>query len=115
MNTNQFWKTVQDWVTNTGIKIVIAIIILIVSLGIINAISKKIAKKADSLRNSMICYGAFIYLLMHLLVNFMGILALVPLTGVPVPFLSYGGSFNMNVIIMMFIVLRVSIETETNE
>ena len=75
----------------------------------------KIAKKADSLRNSMICYGAFIYLLMHLLVNFMGILALVPLTGVPVPFLSYGGSFNMNVIIMMFIVLRVSIETETNE
>ena len=45
----------------------------------------------------------------------MGILALVPLTGVPVPFLSYGGSFNMNVIIMMFIVLRVSIETETNE
>ena len=47
MDWNQFWKTVQDWVTNTGIKIVIAIIILIVSFGIINAISKKIAKKAD--------------------------------------------------------------------
>ena len=52
---------------------------------------------------------------MHLLVNFMGILALVPLTGVPVPFLSYGGSFNMNVIMMLFIVLRVSIENKTNE
>ncbi len=75
----------------------------------------KIAKMADSLRNSMICYGTFIYLLMHLLVNFMGILALVPLTGVPVPFLSYGGSFNMNVIMMLFIVLRVSIENKTNE
>lgn len=47
MDWNQFWKTVQDWVTNTGIKIVIAILILIVSFGIINAISKKIAKKAD--------------------------------------------------------------------
>ncbi len=47
MDWNQFWQTVQDWVTNTGIKIVIAILILIVSFSIINAISKKIAKKAD--------------------------------------------------------------------
>ena len=47
MDWEQFWKTVQDWVTNTGIKIVIAIIILIISFSIINAISKKIAKKAD--------------------------------------------------------------------
>ena len=46
MDWNQFWKTVQDWVTNTGIKIVIAIIILIISFSIINAISKKIAKKS---------------------------------------------------------------------
>lgn len=70
----------------------------------------KIAKQSDSLRNSFICYGTFIYLLSHLLINFMGSLALIPLTGVPVPFLSYGGSFIMNVIVMIFIVLRVSVE-----
>ena len=75
----------------------------------------KIAKKADSIRNSMICYGTFLYLLMHLLINFMGSLALIPLTGVPLPFLSYGGSFNMNVIFMIFIVQRISIESKQNE
>ena len=44
------------------------------------------------------------------MVNFLGILALIPLTGVPVPFLSYGGSFTVNVILSMFIVQRVSVE-----
>jgi cell division protein FtsW len=45
----------------------------------------------------------------------MGVLALIPLTGVPLPFLSYGGSFNINVVIMIFMVLRVSIETSIND
>ena len=75
----------------------------------------KIAKKADSIRNSIICYGTFLYLLMHLLINFMGSLALIPLTGVPLPFLSYGGSFNMNLIFMIFIVQRIAIESKQNE
>ena len=35
--------------------------------------------------------GVFLYLLFHILINLMGILALIPLTGVPLPFLSYGG------------------------
>lgn len=75
----------------------------------------KISKQADSIRNSLICYGTFIYILLHLLINFMGSLALIPLTGVPVPFLSYGGSFNMNVILMLFVVLRVSVENSQNK
>jgi len=75
----------------------------------------KLAKQADLLRNAIICYGTFIYLLLHLVINLMGTLALIPLTGVPVPFLSYGGSFNMNVILMYFIVLRVSIENNQNK
>ncbi len=72
----------------------------------------KIGKNALSVRNSLICYGTFIYLLLHLLINLMGTLALIPLTGVPVPFLSYGGSFNMNVILMMFVILRISYENK---
>ena len=74
----------------------------------------KIAKEADSIRNAIICYGTFIYILLHLLINFMGILALIPLTGVPLPFLSYGGSFNMNVILVLFVVERVAIENKQN-
>lgn len=69
-----------------------------------------VAKRSYNLRNSIICYGIAIYLFLHLMVNFLGILALIPLTGVPVPFLSYGGSFTVNVILSMFIVQRVSVE-----
>jgi len=73
-----------------------------------------IAKSTYVLRNSIICYGVFIYILLHLIVNFCGILALIPLTGVPLPFLSYGGSFTTNLIMAIFIVLRISYEnTET--
>ncbi len=75
----------------------------------------KLAKRADLIRNQIICYGTFIYLLLHLLINFLGILALIPLTGVPLPFLSYGGSFCLNVIVMMFVLQRISFETAKNE
>lgn len=75
----------------------------------------KIAKQADCIRNAVICYGTFIYILLHLIINFMGILALIPLTGVPLPFLSYGGSFNMNIILILFVVERISIENKQNK
>ncbi len=70
----------------------------------------KIAKKARDLTGSLIAYGTFIVILLHLLINFGGILALIPLTGVPVPLLSYGGSITLNTLIMIFLTLRVSIE-----
>ena len=74
----------------------------------------KIAKNADCIRNSIICYGTFVYLLLHLLINLMGTLALIPLTGVPLPFLSYGGSFNLNVIAMLFVVQQIAVENKQN-
>lgn len=70
----------------------------------------KIAKKAFTLRGAILAYGTFALILMHLLINFLGILAVIPLTGVPVPLLSYGGSFTINIIVMLFVVQRVAIE-----
>ncbi len=70
----------------------------------------KIARQAENLRLSILAYGTFLYLLFHILINLLGILALIPLTGVPLPFLSYGGSFTLNVVVMLFVVERVSIE-----
>ena len=75
----------------------------------------KIAKHASSLSGSIIAYGSFLFLLLHLLINFLGILALIPLTGVPVPFLSYGGSFYINIIFVLFLTQRVQIETKEAE
>jgi len=75
----------------------------------------KIAKEADNLRCSIIAYGVFIYIAVHLLINLLGILALIPLTGVPIPLLSYGGSYTINVIIMLFVVQRVAIENKMSK
>lgn len=72
----------------------------------------KISKSCYKLRNSIICFGVMIYILMHLILNLCGILALIPLTGVPMPFLSYGGSFTMNLIFAMFVVQRIVIENK---
>ncbi len=70
----------------------------------------KIAKEAGNIRNSVLAYGVFLLLLAHILVNLLGVLGAIPLTGVPLPFLSYGGSFCINTIVMLFVVQRVAIE-----
>lgn len=75
----------------------------------------KISKESSTIRGAIIAYGTFCYILLHLAVNFLGILALIPLTGVPVPFLSYGGSFLMNVLLLMFVNERIAIETNINK
>lgn len=70
----------------------------------------RVAKKSYTLRGSILAYGTFALIFMHLLINFLGSLAVIPLTGVPLPLLSYGGSFTINIIMMLFVVQRVSIE-----
>lgn len=75
----------------------------------------RIAKESENLRCSILAYGTFWYFTLHILINLLGVLALIPLTGVPLPFLSYGGSFTVNAIIMFFIVEEVSIENKENK
>lgn len=89
-------------------------ILIILGYGYILFRILKIAKSSENLRCSILAYGTFWYLTLHILVNLLGVLALVPLTGVPLPLLSYGGSFTVNAIIMLFVVERVSIENKIN-
>ena len=44
---NHVWQVVVEWCVNTGIKIILAIIILIISFKIINLISKRITKRLE--------------------------------------------------------------------
>ena len=85
--------------------------LIIVGYGFILYRILRIAKNANNVRNSVIAYGTFVYLASHIIINLLGVLALMPLTGVPLPFLSYGGSFNLNVIFLLFLCERVSIES----
>ncbi len=61
-------------------------------------------------RNSIICYGIAFYLFLHIIINTMGVLGMIPMTGVPLPFISYGGSFTICLIVALTIVQRIAIE-----
>ncbi len=71
-----------------------------------------IARNACNLRGSIIAFGTFAYILTHIIVNVGGLLALIPLTGVPLPFLSYGGSCILNLLILVALTQRVAVETK---
>lgn len=75
----------------------------------------KIARNSKDLTNSLITYGVAIMFILHIIINIGGILALIPLTGVPLPLLSYGGSITINTLVMIFVALRVSIENNKSE
>ena len=94
--------------------IIVAVVILIFYF-IMLYIILGIAKETDNIRNSILAYGVFAYLLSHILINLLGVLGLIPLTGVPLPFLSYGGTYNLCILVALFIVERVSIENKLDK
>lgn len=72
----------------------------------------KVAASSTKLQNSMIAYGIGIYIMLHIFVNLGGVLGIIPLTGVPLPFLSYGGSFCIALICSLAVVQRINIENK---
>ena len=87
-----------------GIALIIAYIIILCRILVIG-------RNSPSNKGSAICYGVAIYIFLHIAINLMGILGLTPMTGVPLPFISYGGSFTISLIAALSIVQRVNIET----
>ncbi len=71
-----------------------------------------IGKRSVSSRGAIMCYGIVVYIFLHIVINLFGIMGLLPLTGVPLPFLSFGGSFALSLILALSIVQRVAIETK---
>lgn len=75
----------------------------------------KLACIANTVRGRFICLGTATYIFMHVLINMGGLFGVIPLTGVPLPFLSYGGSFAVSLIIALGLVQRVHIETRNQK
>ena len=69
-----------------------------------------LSSKSNTLRGKYICLGVATYIFAHIAINLGGLLGVLPLTGVPLPFLSYGGSFTLSLIISLGLVQRVHIE-----
>lgn len=99
---------VEEWGLVVGIIIICAYAFVLFRI-------IQIARRANTLRGSLLCYGVFTYLLTHIIVNLFGVMGLMPLTGVPLPFLSYGGSYTICLMIAMGLVQRVAIESKKNK
>lgn len=91
--------------------LIICTIIFIVYLIIFSRILK-LSSRANSIKGKYICLGIGTYIFLHFLINLGGLFGIMPLTGVPLPFLSYGGSYTLALMISLAIVQRIHIETE---
>lgn len=75
----------------------------------------KLSMCANTIRGRYICFGVSVYIFLHIIVNLGGLFGVMPLTGVPLPFLSYGGSYTLSLIISLGMVQRVHIETQNQK
>ena len=98
---------VEEFGLITGILVILLYVLIIYRIILVG-------KKSNNMMNQMMCFGVAIFLFSHIVINLVGVLGLLPLTGVPLPFLSYGGSFALTVSIGLTIVQRVSIENYDN-
>lgn len=69
-----------------------------------------LSSKVGTLRGKYICLGVATYIFSHIMINLGGLFGILPLTGVPLPFLSYGGSFTISLLVSLGLVQRVHIE-----
>ena len=74
-----------------------------------------LARKSYNIQGSIICYGVATLISLHIIINLGGVLGIIPLTGIPLPFFSYGGSFMINLLICLGLVQRVSVENKIFE
>ena len=74
-----------------------------------------IGKKSPTIAKQLICYGVSFYLFMHIVVNLTGVLGIMPMTGVPLPFMSYGGSVCWCTLLALAMVQRISYENNSKK
>ncbi len=99
---------VEEWGVFMGIVIILLYLFIIYRL-------YSIARHANTLENSLLAYGVCIYIFSHVVINLIGVMGIGPLTGVPLPFLSYGGSYAISLIISLALAQRVCIEEKNDK
>ncbi|HEY5441875.1 MAG TPA: FtsW/RodA/SpoVE family cell cycle protein, partial [Gemmatimonadaceae bacterium] len=70
----------------------------------------KVAERANDSFSSLVAFGLLASWFVHVVENMGMTLNLMPITGIPLPFFSYGGSFMLASWIAIGILLRISAE-----
>ena len=71
-----------------------------------------IARQAPMLHQQLLASGCAFIILVQFFINALGILSVFPMTGKPMPFISYGGSSMISSLILAALIMRVSLESE---
>ena len=74
-----------------------------------------IGRHAKNNRDAIICYAGAFYIFIHIVVNLLGVFGVIPMTGVPLPFMSYGGSYTLSLVILLSVVQRICFETRIKD
>lgn len=85
-----------------GTLAVLALFALLIWIGF------RIARSAPDLSGRLIASGCMTLLAIQLCINAGGVLCMIPLSGKPIPFISYGGSSIISTLILMGLVLSVA-------
>lgn len=75
----------------------------------------EISRNASDNEGRLLAIGAATLLLAQLFLNVFGVLGLFPLSGKPLPFISYGGSSIMSCLILVGLIVNVSIHSKLPE
>ena len=67
----------------------------------------KVASKAGDMFGRLLATSIAVLLMVHLFINVGMTLGITPITGLPLPFMSYGGSFIITCFVMMGVVQSV--------
>ena len=70
-----------------------------------------ICREAPTLHAQLLASGCTIILAVQFLINVFGILGIMPMTGKPLPFVSYGGSSIIASLVLAALIFRVSVES----
>ncbi len=67
----------------------------------------RIASTAKSKYGSLVAFGVVSFLMVHIIINIGMVMGIMPVIGVPLPFLSYGGSFLFSSLIMTGLLFNI--------
>lgn len=82
--------------------------LILILLGILIVRSLLIGMRSRNTYHMLVCYGVSAILFVQTFINVGGLLGLIPITGVTLPFISYGGSSIIILSICMGLVLNIS-------
>lgn len=107
--TDSIFAVIAEELGLIGASLVVVLIAIYAYRGL------RVARQAPDVFARLVAVGITVWIVGQSLINIMAILSLMPLTGVPLPFISYGGS---SIIMLMFasgILLNISKHTQKGE